>query len=207
MLIVFFSEKGFCATYNNQLLPLLSRIKDDYTIILVGTEGKQILSNLGCKWDFFSPSCRQLPDEEDGCDVFEYLKVLQFPQTVKILVNQYVSMFQQKPVIVDLIPELKDIYTSAYMEEDLPKVQIDAHIMESFIKYRLNYFYIENFLGEMSSKFMIMRSASDNAKKVKDNVVKELHKLKQQKMTQELSEIITSYRLLKSERNKNGKRR
>lgn len=196
-LIAFFSEKGFCSGYNTQLIPLLIENKETKNIIIVGEKGRLICKKYGIKYRLFCNSTSCVPKESIVSEIMTLLKQNGFPWDIKIVMNKYNNMFSQVPKVVDFFPAHENIYREIDAITDIPKQVLDAIILEKYVKDRLFYFFIQNYTGETAAKLLMMKNAVENAGKLKEEIDKDIKKRKRFKITQELSEIIGAYKVLK----------
>ena len=195
-LVIFFSEKGFCGNFNGQLLPLLAKNRAIPNVICVGSRGKQFCERIGIKPVHCFAGASKVPDEANIKEVFEVLKGEGFPAKTKVIVNKYNNMFVQVPKIVDFFPHSEDVFRSLSSVIDMDESVLDDVIVEKYVEGRLFYFFTQNFAGETASKLLMMQSAVESAEKLKEEVAKEIYKERQLKITQELSEIISAYKVL-----------
>ncbi|MDD5457380.1 MAG: F0F1 ATP synthase subunit gamma [Candidatus Margulisbacteria bacterium] len=197
-LIVFFAEKGFSGNFNPQILPLFNKNKKTPNIILVGSRGKNYAEKLGVKVKLFCEGANKVPTESITDKIFNLLKENDFPWDVKVIVNKYNNMFVQIPKIVDFFPAHEEVYRNVSAFIDMNNEKLDEFILEKYVRARLFYLFAQNFTGETASKLLMMKNAVENAEKLKEEVSMEMYKARQLKITQELSEIISAYKVLQN---------
>ncbi|PIE00928.1 MAG: F0F1 ATP synthase subunit gamma [Thiothrix nivea] len=108
--------------------------------------------------------------------------------------NQFVNSMTQKPCVNRLIPVVpsteKEIkYYWDYIYEPESKEVIDA-LMPRYIESLVYQGVVENVACEMSARMVAMKSASDNAGKLIDELQLVYNKARQAAITQEISEIV-----------------
>lgn len=194
--IAFFSERGFCGNYNHQLLHYLINYKTHPNLIIVGKKGKIFCDRLKIKYRHFIPAPTNIPHESIINPIYEALKEDAFPWNTKILINKYNNMFQQVPGEINLFPKHEDVYKSLEALTDLDQGVLDHVILEKYVRDRLFYFFIQNFTGETAAKLLMMKNAVESAETLQQEVSKEITKTRQSKITQDLSEVISAYKVL-----------
>lgn len=108
--------------------------------------------------------------------------------------NQFISSLTQTPRVQQLIPivasdeeEIK--YHWDYLYEPESKEVIDA-LMQRYIESLIYQAAVENVGCEMSARMVAMKSASDNAGNLIDELQLVYNKVRQAAITQEISEIV-----------------
>lgn len=108
--------------------------------------------------------------------------------------NQFVNSMTQKPQVTQLIPlvaEESDEPKSHwdYIYEPEAKDVIDA-LMQRYIESLIYQGVVENVACEMAARMVAMKSASDNAGKLINDLQLVYNKARQAAITQEISEIV-----------------
>lgn len=108
--------------------------------------------------------------------------------------NVFESSMSQKPVIKTLIP------VEAPESTDLPEhwdyiyepeaVELLTSVLQRYIEAQVYRAAVENVACEMASKMIAMKSATDNAGQLIDNLKLDYNKARQAAITQEISEIV-----------------
>ena len=197
--IVFFSEKGFCGNFNPQLLPLLNQHKQVKNIIVVGNRGKVYAERLGIRQAHFFPGAKRSPSEDLAEAALKIFKDRGFPHKVKVIFNKYNNMFQQVPRVVDFFPKQDDVFSGRDILIDIDEEALSETILENYVKARIFFFISETFTGEIASKLLMMQNATDSAEKLKHEISREVSKERQSRITQELSEVISAYKVLQTQ--------
>lgn len=196
--IAFFSEKGFVSSFNLQLLSYLTQYKDYPNLIIVGEKGRQYCDKMKIKYKYFFHAATTTPHESIIEPIYDILKKDHFPWKVKIIINKYSNMFKQTPCIIDFFPHHEEVYKSPHALTDLKEEVIDEIIIEQYTRNRLYYFFIQNFTGEIGSKLLVMKNAVENADVLKTDIRKDIYVARQTAITQELSEVISAYKVLQT---------
>jgi F-type H+-transporting ATPase subunit gamma len=110
--------------------------------------------------------------------------------------NDFVSTMSQKPTVVTLLPvsaidlgeeALQDHWDYIY-EPDAGELLDD--VLMRYIESQVYRGAVENFACEMAAKMVAMKSATDNAGEIIDNLQIAYNKARQAAITQEISEIV-----------------
>ncbi len=112
-----------------------------------------------------------------------------------LLENEFVNTMTQSPRIVNLIPlqavddaQLKHHWD--YIYEPDSKEVLDSVLMR-YIESVVYRGVVENIACEMAARMVAMKSASDNASDLIDDLQLAYNKARQASITQELSEIVS----------------
>ncbi len=110
--------------------------------------------------------------------------------------NEFVNSMTQKPVALQLLPARgidgndKDLQTHwDYIYEPDAGELLDDVLMR-YIESQVYRGAVENFACEMAAKMVAMKSATDNAGEIIDNLQLKYNKARQASITQEISEIV-----------------
>ena len=108
-------------------------------------------------------------------------------------------MFSQLPQVIEFFPPREQDLPSIRALVDVAEDVLDATILENFVKARLFYFFSQTFTGEVASKLLMMQNATESAEKLKNEISREVFKERQSRITQELSEVISAYKVLQTQ--------
>lgn len=109
--------------------------------------------------------------------------------------NEFVNSMTQKPKVTQLIPlvgadDEKLDYHWDYIYEPESKEVIDK-LMQRYIESLIYQGVVENIACEMAARMVAMKSASDNAGNMIDELQLKYNKARQAAITQEISEIVS----------------
>jgi F-type H+-transporting ATPase subunit gamma len=112
-----------------------------------------------------------------------------------LLHNEFVNTMTQKPRVIQLLPmlpseedELKHHWD--YIYEPDPKEVLDV-LLDRYIESLVYRGVVENVACEMAARMIAMKSASDNAGNIIDELQLAYNKARQAAITQEISEIVS----------------
>ncbi|MFQ3229822.1 MAG: F-type H+-transporting ATPase subunit gamma, partial [Reinekea sp.] len=112
-----------------------------------------------------------------------------------VVYNQFINTMVQKPNIDQLLPlkaaedETKRSYAWDYLYEPEAESLLNG-LLTRFIEAQVYQGVVENGACEQASRMMAMKSATDNAGDMIDNLKLEYNKARQAAITQEISEIV-----------------
>lgn len=113
-----------------------------------------------------------------------------------LVFNQFVNTMVQKPKIDQLLPlpksdseDMQRDHMWDYIYEPEPKPLLDALLLR-FIESQVYQGVVENLACEQAARMVAMKSATDNASNLIDDLQLVYNKARQAAITQELSEIV-----------------
>ncbi|MEE9333270.1 MAG: F0F1 ATP synthase subunit gamma [Granulosicoccaceae bacterium] len=111
-----------------------------------------------------------------------------------IVENEFINTMTQKPTVTQLLPAEPDVDEKLthhwdYIYEPDAKAVVD-HLMIRYIESLVYQAVVENVACEMAARMFAMKSASDNAGDLIDELQLVYNKARQAAITQEISEIV-----------------
>ena len=193
--IVVASNKGLCGSFNFNLLRFIVKNTDfkNTDFIIVGKKAN-LLSKFSA--NIMADYSSNVPLNNVSA-LFEFALNKYLDRTYKkieLYHNQFVSTIQSNPVVTTLLPikmELGQEKTSEYLIEPNPKKIIDS-LLRSFVEEKLRFALIQSEAGEHSLRMMAMKNATDNATDVIYNLTMVRNKIRQEKTTSELLDMVTA---------------
>jgi F-type H+-transporting ATPase subunit gamma len=209
--VILTSDRGFCGGFNANLLReaqrlrgLLSERRLDTVSYVAGRKGitwhrfRQM--DMAAEWNGFSDTPRQTnaaeitrtlleayarPADEGGVD------------EINIVYTEFVSMLTQRPVVRRLLPlEIRETAEvppagplPSYDFEPSPEDVLDA-LLPWYVESRLFHALLESAASEIAARRRAMKSATDNANELVEQLSREANKARQAEITQEISEIV-----------------
>jgi F-type H+-transporting ATPase subunit gamma len=208
--VILTSDRGFAGGFNANLLREAQRLRGllserglDTVSYVAGRKGitwhrfRQM--QMAAQWSGFSDTPRQqnaaditqalldayaLPADEGGVD------------EINIVYTEFVSMLTQRPVVRRLLPlEIEDTEEApagplpSYEFEPSPQDVLNA-LLPWYVESRLFHALLESAAAEIASRRRAMKSATDNANELVEQLSREANKARQAEITQEISEIV-----------------
>ncbi len=204
-IIVVSSDRGLCGGLNSNLFrETLNRMKEwkdkdiGIDMCLIGTKAVSFFTRVGGSIVGQSTHIGDKPAVDDligtvkiMLDNFNDGKIDQ----LYLISNKFINSMTQEPMVEQLLPvqasdedELKHHWDYIY-EPDAKEV-LD-HLLTRFIESLVYQGVIENIACEQSARMVAMKSASDNAGTLIDDLQLVYNKARQAAITQELSEIVS----------------
>ncbi len=207
-IILIGSQKGLCGSFNTQLFRVfeqrLEKMGIDLstvTLIAVGQKAVDFLKgipqiSLQHSYEKFTPQ-RLAPIAQEITHTLKHTQ----PHYTSVLIfsNIFKSFFHQKPQVSRLLPiePPQDIDTVSTEKEDFIWEQTPQEILDSilpqYLESKLQHFLFQSLIAEHAARFISMDSATRNAKELLEANNLEYNKLRQAKITKELSELVGSY--------------
>jgi F-type H+-transporting ATPase subunit gamma len=209
--VILTSDRGFAGGFNANLLREAQRLRGllaerrlETVSYVAGRKGitwhrfRQM--QMAAEWSGFSDTPRQqnaaditqtlldayaLPPDEGGVD------------EINIVYTEFVSMLTQRPVVRRLLPleieETTEVPPSgplpSYEFEPSPEDVLNA-LLPWYVESRLFHALLESAASEIASRRRAMKSATDNANELVEQLSREANKARQAEITQEISEIV-----------------
>jgi len=203
-IIIITTDKGLCGGLNTNIQRLaLNKIKEweaegeSFEVCCIGNKGLGFMQRLGAN---IVSQVTQMGDRPQLEKMIGSIKVMLDGYTndrfdrLMIFYTKFINTMKQEPVMEQLLPLSGDKLGAPegawdYIYEPEAKVVLDKVLMryvEAIIFQALS----ENMASEQSARMVAMKSASDNAGNVIDELTLIYNKTRQAAITKELSEIV-----------------
>ena len=204
--IVISTDRGLCGGLNTNLFKHVIKEMTDWKakdvavdLSLVGAKSVQFFRRLGGS---VVGTASHLGDRPQVNDLIGAIKVMLDAYSdgkidrLYMLTNEFHSAMSQKPVSVQLLPasgatmdkeDLQDHWDYIY-EPDAGELLED--FLMRYIESQVYRGAVENFACEMAAKMVAMKSATDNAGEIIEELQLRYNKARQAAITQEISEIV-----------------
>ncbi len=203
-IIMISSDRGLCGGLNANLfrraimqMKQWDQDKIEVDLCTIGSKGAGFFSNVGANITGQIAKLGDSPHQEDIIGIirvmlnaYEEGKIDQ----LYVMYNKFVNTMTQDPTVEQLIPvrpeeieELKGQWDYIY-EPNAPEV-LDT-LMIRYIESIVYQGLVENNACEQAARMVAMKSASDNAGKLIDELQLVYNKARQAAITQEISEIV-----------------
>ncbi len=202
------SDRGLCGGFNAQILKkalehIRSRTGEDVDVVTIGHRAEQAMKRAGlhilASFDAISnaPSyARTLPIGTLLSDEFLSGRAA----SVFIVYMNFTSAVTQTPIVTQLLPILPEIghafRTSSIAAGDEPSILFEpsphdvlATLLPRLLEMRIYQALLESSASEHSSRMFAMRSATDNASDMLQDLSFTYHQARQATITREISEI------------------
>jgi F-type H+-transporting ATPase subunit gamma len=200
------TDKGLCGGMNtNVLRALTARLRELQTsgvairATAVGNKGLGFLNRIGVKVASHVVHLGDTPHMERligavklQLDAYAAGEV----DVVYMAYTRFINTMKQEPVIEQLLPLTPDklaedtrAFSWDYIYEPDPQAVLDE-LLVRYVEMMVYQAVAENMASEQSARMVAMKAASDNAKKVIDELQLSYNKARQAAITKELSEIV-----------------
>ena len=204
--IVISTDRGLCGGLNANLFKKvigeMVHWKDqdvEIDLALIGAKAVQFFRRLGGN---VVGTASHLGDKPQVNDLIGSIKIMLDAYSdgkidrLYMLTNEFVNTISQKPVAIQLLPtsgvgtgseDLQDHWDYIY-EPDAGELLDD--VLMRYIESQVYRGAVENLACEMAAKMVAMKSATDNAGDIIDELQLVYNKARQASITQEISEIV-----------------
>jgi F-type H+-transporting ATPase subunit gamma len=203
--IIVSSDRGLCGGLNNNLFRQLLK---DFTalqnegkhieLVTIGKKATSFFKNSGLK---IVASTTDLGDTPHMDDLLGAIKIVldKFDSgeldSVKIAYNTFESAMSQVPTVAQIIPmEPAKVEGKDHHWDYLYEPEAEVVLNELLVRYIESVVYqatVENIACEQSARMVAMKSATDNAGDMVDDLALVYNKARQAAITQEISEIVS----------------
>ena len=203
--IVVSSDRGLCGGLNNNLFKkMLADIADwqgrgaEVSLVTLGKKAMAYFKNIKLEVTAAASDLGEKPQIEDLIGAIrpmleEYRE--QKVDRVYLVHNDFINTMVQKPVVEQLLPlpptddqEVRDIWD--YIYEPDAETLLNS-VMVRYIEALVYQGVLENLASEHASRMIAMKSATDNAGELIDELNLVYNKARQAAITQEISEIVS----------------
>ena len=201
--IIVSSNKGLCGAYNFNLFRFVIKnaVLENNDFIVVGKKGALFLNRIGASITAdFSLGQTAI---NDVSAIFK-LAVEGFLDNhyskVNIFYNKFISTLANEPVKEVLLPVTYKIESEQenvikvrqeFVIEPSPEALIDQ-LLRSYVEEKIRNCIIQGEAGEHSSRMIALKNATENAENVIYNLTLLRNKIRQEKITNELLDMVTA---------------
>jgi F-type H+-transporting ATPase subunit gamma len=200
------TDKGLCGGMNtNVLRALTTRLRElqgggvQISATAIGNKGLGFLNRIGVRVSSHVVHLGDTPHLERligavklQLDAYAAGEV----DAVYMAYTRFINTMKQEPVIEQLLPLTPDklaedtrAFSWDYIYEPDPQAVLDE-LLVRYVEMMVYQAVAENMASEQSARMVAMKAASDNAKKVIDELQLSYNKARQAAITKELSEIV-----------------
>ena len=204
LVILIGSQRGLCGNFNTSLFYFFENTinPNDTVIIPIGKKAVNFISSSKYTSTLAFPNLSIAESNTIVQQIIEYVMNEPEPFTsVSVVSNKIKSFFIQKPQVTTLIPyvgfsENYQTGTVEYIWEQDP-ADLLTHLLTQTMHSHLQYLIFQSLLAEQAARFISMDNATRNAQGILDTTKLSYNKLRQAKITKELTELSgTLFRVL-----------
>ena len=208
--LILTSDRGFCGGFNTSVLReaqgLRALLEDRGIEAVPYVSGRKGISwhrfrqrEMAGEWSGFS----EVPAQKNASEITStLLEAFERPadeggvDEIHVVYTEFVSMLTQRPVIRRLLPLQIEETTEApygpvpvYEFEPSPEAVLNA-LLPWYVESRIFHALLESAAAEIAARRRAMKSATDNANDLLEQLTREANKARQAEITQEISEIV-----------------
>lgn len=199
-IVLLTSNRGLAGSFNSQVIRQVTKeLTTTVDVITIGRKGLGYIkrfypSNLVA--DFPASDSTPRANEAQPIAAFVVKAFLDGTYSrVDVAYNQFVSTLTQKPVLEQLLPILPEAPTN---ETEVPAVEflvepdpqsVLAALATRIVPLRLYQMLLESSASEHSARMIAMKSATDNAKEIVDDLTLTYQSVRQANITRQIIEV------------------
>jgi F-type H+-transporting ATPase subunit gamma len=202
-IILISTNKGLCGSLNTNLFRHMMHEYQElkpHTVIALGNKGALFASMMGAevKADFSS--------QGSFVNIVEAVTTLVSQQFltgqidgVDIVYNQFLSVLKQQPRVKPILPltvdsltlETKESAGYEFLIEPNPK-EIFDRLLPEYVENQIRDAILQAEASEHAARMVAMRNATDNAKSFISDLTLIYNKIRQEKITNEIADLVTA---------------
>ncbi len=202
--IIVSTDRGLCGGLNNNLFRLVLASMGEWqgkgaevSLVTLGKKASSFFKNVKVEIAAHASGFGEKPEIEDLIGAIKIMldayRDREIDQ-VYIVYNDFINTMVQKPLIEQLLPlpptedeEVRDIWD--YIYEPDAETLLDS-VLVRYIEALVYQSILENLASEHAARMIAMKSATDNASDLIDDLKLAYNKARQAAITQEISEIV-----------------
>lgn len=207
-LVIAAGDRGLCGSYNTNIL----RAADDFIrragcrIDVIAVGAKAVLHARRRAYPLLEAygSLRDCGDPTQAAQISRQIRRI-FDDTdidaMHVAYTRFASAARHVPTVTQLLPVLREhteeTVAVEYILEPDPQQLID-NLLPMAVEAELGYYLLQSLASEHAARMIAMTASSDNADEMKNRLVKQLNQARQQKITNEVLEVINGSDALSS---------
>jgi F-type H+-transporting ATPase subunit gamma len=203
-IIVISTDRGLCGALNTSLFKaVLTKIiawqnqNINVDLCLIGSKAENFFKRLKVN---IRGQISKLGDNPTANDIIGITKIMRDAYTNQeidklfLVHNEFVSTIAQKPKITQLLPVIKAIEKKSDRHWDYIYEPNSGKVLEKLLighlETQVYQAIVDNIACEQAARMMAMQNATDNSKKIIDDLQLVYNKARQAAITQEIAEIV-----------------
>ena len=200
-IVVMASDRGLCGGFNSNTFKELEKVIKEHeaknakvSVIAVGRKARDYCKRSGIKMD--GEYIQMIPEtmfekaKEISEDIINFF-VDKLYDEVYVIYSKFISAIQYELKVEKLLPvERRKASTNVEYVFDPSVVEVLKSLIPKSLNIKIYQSLLENTASEHSARMTSMKSASDNAKDIIEELTLEYNRVRQAIITQEISEIV-----------------
>ena len=221
-LVLITSDKGLCGAYNHNIIraaeDFIKQHSQPVRLITVGRHGRDFMARHGAGGSLADYS--DLPGRPSAIDIRPLARTVidgylqgDFDE-VHLAYTEYENTLVQQPVVRHLLPispkKVNDMIASKYMAVDHVEIKGDYiyepsaeevldSVLRRFTELQIYQAVLESLASEHSARMVSMRSATDNANQLIEDLTLSFYRARQEAITTEMIDIAGGAEALRAE--------
>lgn len=213
--IVITGDRGLCGSYNHNVIKeAVAQMSDkpNRSLFIIGEVGRHYFINHGYTIDvefLYTAQDPSIYNARDIADMMVRLYNSEMLDEIYMIYTELINSARQEPRTLRLLPlDMERLRNVKPKEESgirqLINYEPSRHavfrvLVPEYIKGLIYGALVESFTSEHSARMMAMRTATDNADELLDDLTLTYNKVRQNSITQEVSEIIGGANAIRKE--------
>lgn len=201
LIIIIGSDKGLCGNFNSALANFVAReltVDENTRVVMIGKKIKELLhTSMHIEPDYFFERFTFNKINAIAHEIFETIEKNNY-KSVEVFYTKSKSFFLQKPIRYQLIPTKKITADSSleapelYFWQESPE-ELVLYLYKEFLIFSITQILFDSMYSEQAARFRSMDSATRNAENILDEMKIQYSKLRQAKITKELTELSSHF--------------
>ena len=203
--IIITGDKGLAGAYNHNILKLVEQKMSQHphtSLFVVGQVGRSYFQEHGIPIDVEFLYTAQDPNMGRARDMAELMIDLYLEEQldeVYILFTRMVNTFRMEPTVHKLLPLDPDVFPDYEKNRDtynrdvvyVPSVKaVMDRLVPGYVKGDIFGALVESYCSEQNARMTAMKSSSDNARAMLQNLNLSYNRARQAAITQEITEVV-----------------
>jgi len=205
--IVIAGDKGFAGGYNHNVLNKAwehMQSREKRYIITVGQQAREFFESKNVQVDLEFTHIAQNPTLHDARGIARDILNLydqNLMDEVLVVYTKLITTINQKPKITKILPveesdltdvEVKSSYSGDILYDPTPRAVLNV-LVPQYIVGAVFATLVQSVASEQCARMVAMNSANKNADKMLENLKLEYNRARQEKVTNELLEIVSTF--------------
>ena len=202
LLVLITTDRGLAGPLNTNIIRFVARelteSTGDFAVVSVGRKGRDAMRRARVPIEAHFPG---FGDKPAFADVLPLARLISEDflagkyGRIDLIYSRFVSTLSQKPVLDQLLPieaseDSEGIPGNQFIFEPSPRAVLEQ-LLPRYVATRLFHAVLEGKASEESSRMVAMKSATENAEELIDDLTLAYNKVRQSNITREMIEIAT----------------
>lgn len=199
LVLVFAADRGLCGGFNSEITKqsasYIRALNTPTKVICIGKKTASLGNLEGVELSGIYPSVgKELTSTLLQPVINEVTALIENRElnSITVIYTHYISAFRQEIRIEPLFPIPSEDKILAYASIEPNVSTVTAALLNKILSYKLYSAWIESSASEQTARMNAMKNATDSTKEIIDSLSLEINKSRQQQITQEIAQIVSS---------------